>query len=112
MRFIISRSSYTRFDLVKLFHAREMLGFTRELETALSVLTAIHYLTSSLNMLDNPNFLYGSFLHILRNLPLIIVQFVLTLTQPVKFATICIINEDKILFWVGYQKVFTVFIFS
>jgi len=103
MRFIISRSSYTRSDVVKLFNTREMLGFTRERETILSVLTAIHYLTPSLNILDNPNFLHGSFLHILRNLPLIIVQFLLTVTQPVKFVTTRIINQDKILFWVSYQ---------
>jgi len=103
MRFIISRPSYTHCDVVKLFHARKMLGSTRERETTLSVLTAIHYLTPSLNMLDNPQFLHGSFLHILRNLPFINVQSVLTVTQPVKFGTICIINHDKILFWVSYQ---------
>lgn len=56
MRFIISRPSYTHCDVVKLFHARKMLGSTRERETTLSVLTVIHYLTPSLNMLDNPSF--------------------------------------------------------
>ena len=95
MRYIISRSSYTRCYVVKLFHAREMLGSTREREITLSVLTAIHYLTSSLNMIGNPNFLHCSFLHILRNSPLFVVQFVITVTKPVKFATICISSSSS-----------------
>jgi len=88
MRFIISRSSYTRRYVVKLLYAREMLGSTRERETTLTVLTAIHYLTSSLSMLSNTNCSHRSFLHILRSLPHFNVQFVLTITKPVKLATI------------------------